>query len=298
MEVSADDLRLLLAVARTGRKVTAGSALGLDRTTVSRRIQRLERALDATLLVRAADGWELTHLGQRIVERAAPIEEIMRLVQEETGGADSGLRGTIRIAAPDGFGVSFMAPTVAAVKREHPALVIELVTSARPVASRGAGYDMIVSIGAPPIGRLLTERLTPYALGLYASRDYLDRASPIRTRKDLSEHAFVFYVDSLLSVGELDLMRSFSGTGVGLASTNVLAQLEATRHGAGIGLLPGFLAEPAADLVPVLADEVSFELDFLLSYHAESRELPAVQAIRGELLSQVEARRHELIPAR
>lgn len=297
MDLSADDLRLLLAVARTGRMTTAGSALGLDRTTVGRRIKRLEQSLDATLLVRAADGWELTHLGQIIAERAAPLDEMLRQVREDAGQGGDSLRGTIRIAAPDGFGVSFVTPAIAAVKRAHPELVIELVTSARPVAARGAGYDLIVSIGAPPLGRLVTEPLTPYTLGLYASRDYLARGDRIRSRDDLSRHAFVFYVDSLLSVGELDLMQSFSGTGVGVASTNVLAQLEATRRGAGIGLLPGFLAEPHAELGRVLAAEVRFELDFLLSYHAESRELPAIQAIREELRSEIAARGSELMPA-
>lgn len=296
--MNVDDLRLLLALARTGRMISAGAALGIDHTTVSRRIRRLEKSLGATLVQRGSDGWELTEIGRSVVDRAAPLDVLVQQVRDIASGENGTLRGTVRIAAPDGFGVSFLTPAIATVLAEHPHVSVELVTSTRPLSSRGAGFDLSVSIGVPSGGRLATEVLTPYSLALYASRDYVALHSPIAAVDDLGEHILIFYVDSLLSVAELDLTRSFSGLRVGFGSTNVAAQLEATKHGIGVGLLPCFLGEPEPELVPVLQDEVRFELSFSLSARRDSAELPAVRAIREALHAEVAARRSELVPPR
>lgn len=297
LELNADDLRLLLAVTRTGRMASAGVLLGLDHTTVSRRIKRLERSLNATLLTRGSDGWELTLLGKQIAESAAPIDDIVQRVREVAAGQEAGLRGTIRIAAPDGFGVSIAAPAIAAVLRSHPGISIELVTSTRPLSSRGAGFDMTISIGVPQTGRLSNELLTTYSLGLYESDRYHATHPPIEEIEDLGDHLLIFYVDSLLSVAELDLIRNFSGLRVGFASTNVLAQVEATRASVGIGLLPCFLAEREPDLVRILSKKVQFELNFSLSIRPESRSLEAVRVLRNALKEEIRDRLDELVPS-
>lgn len=69
----ADDFRYLLAVARTGRLITAATMLKVDHTTVSRRITALEKSLGLRLLERGADGWELTAAGRAVAENATPI---------------------------------------------------------------------------------------------------------------------------------------------------------------------------------------------------------------------------------
>lgn len=74
LDVSTDDLRYLLAVARAGRMVSAAALLGVDHTTVKRRIDRLESALGVRLLDRGADGWELTAIGREVAERAGSLE--------------------------------------------------------------------------------------------------------------------------------------------------------------------------------------------------------------------------------
>jgi DNA-binding transcriptional LysR family regulator len=298
LDLNVDDVRLLLAVARTGRMANAGAALGLDHTTVSRRIKRLERSLDASLLTRGSDGWELTALGKRVAESAAGIDDVVQRVRDAASREEAGLRGTVRVAAPDGFGVSFVAPAIAAVLREHPRISVELVTSTRPISSRGAGFDMTVSIGVPQTGRLETELLTPYSLALYATREYLDSHPAIRGFDDLRGHVLIFYVDALLSVAELDLTRNFAGLRVGFASTNVLAQVEATIASAGIGLLPCFLAESNPSLVRILGALVRFELNFSLSVRPPSRDLEAVSVIRDAILGEIAGRREELVPAK
>lgn len=295
-DLHVDDLRVLLAVARAGKLVSAAAALSLDHTTVRRRLDRLERDLGARLLDRGADGWELTEIGRQVAAEAAGLDGVVEQVLRVASGRSDALRGSVRVVAPEGFGVAFATPALARVVAAHPGVSTELVTSTRPLSLRGAGYDIAVTVGAAATSRLLAEPLAEYAIRLYASRAYLENHPVIRTPDDLREHALVYYVDALLSVRELDLTPLLGGMRVSFGSTNVAAQLEATRRGAGIGLLHAFAAHGDPDLVPVLPSEVEFRLQFSLSMRPESRGSTAVETVREALLAEVAARAGELIP--
>lgn len=295
-EVSADDLRYLLAVARVGRLVSAAALLGVDHTTVRRRLDRLESALGTRLLDRGADGWQLTAIGRDVVERAAPLEGLVEQVVAAASGSDA-VRGTVRVGAPEGFGSLFAAPALARVRVENPGIALELVTSTRPLSLRGSGFDLAVTVGASAASRVTAELLTDYALRLYAAPSYLATRPPIRTLADLDGHDLVFYVDALLTVRELDLAAfALQGMSLGFGSTNVFAQVEATRAGAGIGLLHAFMGERATGLVPVLPREVDFRLPFMLSQRPDSPAVDAVAVVREALRREVTERRDALLP--
>lgn len=295
-DVSADDLRVLLAVARSGRLTTAAGLLRVDHTTVRRRLDRLESALGAKLLERGAEGWELTDIGREVAGSAAPLEDaVERAVAAAAGGARE-LRGTVRLVAPEAFAIAFATPALARLRTASPGIAIELIPSTRPLSPRGAGYDLAVTVGPPAGSRMQSEPLAPYAVGLYAARDYLAAHPPIRSVADLAGHDLVFYVDALLTVRELDLAAQLPGMRVGFGSTSAVAQLEATRLGAGVGLLHGFLAEREPTLQRVLPREVDFRLEFSISTRRESRGVAAVAAVREALLDEVSARGDELVP--
>lgn len=295
LDVSTDDLRYLLAVARAGRMVSAAALLAVDHTTVKRRIDRLEAALGVRLLDRGADGWELTAIGREVAERAGSLEQVVEQVVAVASGGDDAVRGTVRIVAPDGFGSLFVAPALARLQRAHPGIVVELVTSTRPLSLRGSGYDIAVTVGSSAASRLTSEVLAPYALRLYASPGYLASHPPIRSFDDLENHDLVFYVDALLTVHELDLAPVLNGMRVGFGSTNVFAQLEATRAGAGVGLLHAFMGERDPGLVPVLPEEVEFRLQFSIATRRESANVEAVALVEKAIRSEVEERAAELL---
>ncbi len=153
-----------------------------------------------------------------------------------------------------------------------------------------------MTIGSGTSSRLTAEPLAPYALRLYASPGYLAGHPPIRSLADLETHTLVFYVDALLTVRELDLAPVLSGMHVGFGSTNVFAQLEATRHGAGIGLLHAFMGERDPGLVPVLPKVVDFRLQFSLSARRDSLNVEPVGVVRDAIRREVRDRAGELIP--
>ncbi|TQC50154.1 LysR family transcriptional regulator [Rhodococcus sp. WS4] len=295
--IRADDLRYLLAVARSGRRRSAAMDLGVDHTTVSRRVKALEKALDVRLLQRSADGWELTDVGRAVAEKARLIEEAVQEAADVVAGiSENPLRGTIRVTAPDGFGPMFVAPALAKLRMNHPQLVVELITATRQLNLQPAGFDIAVAVGTPISSRLVSERICKYALGLYGSEQYLRDYGEPTTIDELTAHPLIFFVDSLLQVGDLDLQRHLPGVTAKFMSTNIFAHVSATRAGGGIGLLPAFMADQHPDLRRVMVETVDVHLSFSLAARRESLTNPAVQAVRQVLQEEILSRRNELLP--
>lgn len=293
--VRADDLRFLVALANTGRLVAAAAALGVDHSTVSRRIRALERVLRARLIERGADGWELTETGRAVAEHARPIQKAVEQAAMAAGGARPDmLTGTIRITAPDGFGTVFVVPALTQVRKQHPNLNVELITATRQLSLYQSGFDLAIAVGKPEAARLHTELLTEYTLELYATEAYLEAHGEPASAEEFNQHTLIFYVDSLLQVGDLDLTRYLPQVTARFTSTNVFAQVEATRQGAGIGLLPKYLAIRAPELRRVCMPIAPLWLGFTLAVRRDSISRPNVQVVREAIHHQVRIRAHEL----
>ncbi|GAA2597528.1 LysR family transcriptional regulator [Streptomyces axinellae] len=295
-KLRADDLRHLLAVARTGRMVAAADVRGVDHTTVSRRISALEKSLGVRLMERGTEGWVLTDAGKAVSESARAIEDALDRVADVVSGQDTAsLHGTVRVSAPDGFGTVIATPALTRVRRRHPGLQAELITATRQLTLHPSGFDLALAIGRPTGSRLVTEHLTDYTLGLYADREYLDRCGAPESLADLRDHALIFYIESMLQVGALDIGRHLPGLTPAFTSTNVFAQVEATRLGAGIGVLPAFLAH-RAQLQRLLPDEVDIRLPITLAVRREAVTQAAVRAVRDALHHEVTERAADLLP--
>ncbi|CAN7545327.1 MULTISPECIES: LysR family transcriptional regulator [Microbacterium] len=287
----ADDLLVLLAVARTGRYTSAAAHLGLDHTTVARRIAALEDVLGGRVVAQSATGWELTDLGRSAAETGGRIEAALSQLDGGTEPPDP-ISGVVRMSATDGFSAYIAAPAVAALRRDHPRLTVEIVAATRRAAEHRAGLDLEVVVGVPQTRRAHAVKLGTYTLGMYASRDYLDRVGTPSTAAELEQHQLVYFVDSMLQVDALDLPRRLvPRMQDGLTSTNVFVHVEATRAGAGIGLLPCFAADRHHDLVRLLPSVFAEKLPYYLVARPESLRLPAVSALAAALRAQTRASR-------
>lgn len=289
------DLLVLVAVARTGRFSAAAQVLGLNHTTVARRIEALEKAVGDRVLAKGVAGWELTATGLRAF---AAGEQVATAMQRLGGGADgtpASIGGVVRISATDGFSAFFASPAAVAVRRAHPGIRVEIVTATRLASHHRAGLDIEIVVGEPHVHRARSMHIADYRLALYASRSYLARHRAPRSRTDLAEHPLVYFVDAMLQVDELDLARRLvPQMGESVTSTNVFVHVEATRSGAGIGLLPCFMADRNDDLVRVLP-EVSARLSYWLVSRAESLRRPEVAAVIEAIQTEVADRAAELL---
>lgn len=298
MNPNPDDLLILLAVSRSGKFTTAAQALGLNHTTVSRRIAALEKALGGRVLARAAGGWEVTELGAEAVLVAERIEAAVGALGPSHRAPDP-ITGVVRMTATDGFSAYIAAPAVARLRREHPGLSVEIVTVTRRALQQRSGLDIEVVVGTPQVHRAEAIRLGEYRLGMYASRAYLaDNGTP-SSIEELTQHQLVYFVDSMLQVDDLDAPRRLVPTmRDGLSSTNVFVHVEATRAGAGVGFLPCFMADRHADLKRLLPSDFAELLPYWMVLRPDSMRRPAVAAVVQGLREETESRREELLGAK
>ena len=295
MKANPDDLLVLLAVSRSAKFTTAAQALGLNHTTVSRRIAALEKALGGRVLARATGGWELTDLGAQAVQVAEQVEAVMGTLGAE-GQAPDPITGVVRMTATDGFSAYIAAPAVARLRRGHPGLSVEVVTMTRRALQQRSGLDIEVVVGEPQVHRAEAVRLGDYMLGMYASRAYLAEHGTPATVAELNEHPLVYFVDSMLQVDDLDAPRRLvPAMRDGLTSTNVFVHVEATRAGAGIGFLPCFMGDLHGDLVRLLPAEIAELLPYWMVLRPDSLRRPAVAAVVQALREQMGEHRDWLL---
>ena len=292
---SADDLLILLAVGRTGKYTTAADELGLNHTTISRRIAALELAVGGRVLARVSGGWELTELGREALAAAEAVEAAVRSLSTEAGGKRA-LEGVVRISATDGFSAYIAAPAAAAVQREHPNVAVEIVAATRRASQQRSGLDVEVVVGEPTVHRAKALRLGDYCLGLYGSREYLRTHGVPSGVADLHRFPLVYFIDSMLQVDDLDLATSFApAMRESVTSTNVFVHVEATRASAGLGLLPCFMADRHGDLVRVLTDEVAIRLTYWLVTREETLRRPEVSAVVEAIVARMAEQRNVLL---
>ncbi|MFL6845569.1 MAG: LysR family transcriptional regulator [Allosphingosinicella sp.] len=285
-----NDLRAFLAVARSGRLTAAAARLGLDHSTLSRRIAALERSLRARLFDRSPTGYTLTDQGRRLLPAAEEMERLAIGAGDTVGGTSTSVAGTVRIGSPEGFGSYFLAPRIARLKARHPRLKIQLVAAPAVFSLARREADIVVSVSRPPAGRLKVAKLIDYDLGLYAAPAYLRDTPDIASSEDLSRHQFVSYIGELLHFPELDFLQHVAPGGTtSVESSNLVAQLRATLAGAGLCVLPAFLAAEESGLERVLPAEISLTRSLWLTVHQDLAELARVRAAIDFIRDEVEA---------
>lgn len=283
-----DDLRTFLAVARAGKIAPAARALGIDATTIGRRLARLSQSLDSTLFEIAGGERRLTERGQDLLRHAETIESAALAAMDNSGGSPGGPTGQVRLSVAEGFGTWVLAPAVAEFNMQYPGIQLDLVTASGFLNPSKREADMAVMLARPQRGRLVVKRLGNYRLRLYAAKAYLDRAGHPHHPADLRDHVLVGYVPEFIFSPELDYLDEVeAGLKAQLRSTSINVQHRMLSEGAGIGVLPDFIGRRDPQLVPLMSDDVAITRSFWLVTHADLRSLARIKALAGWLAAKV-----------
>ncbi len=207
-----DDIQAFLAISRAGRLTVAAQQMSVDHSTLSRRIAALESALGVRLFDRSSLGFVLTSEGERVLSDAESMESLALCMRHHLDNASIGLTGSVRIGTPEGFGTYFLAPRIAQLSAAHPQLEIELIANPRMFSLSKREANLAVSMTHPAQGRVYAHKFTDYALGVYASKTYLDTHRKIASRCDLLRHPWVGYVENQMWSTELNYLPQISNT--------------------------------------------------------------------------------------
>ena len=285
-----DDLRIFLAAARLGSFSAAAARLAMDGTTVARRLKRLEAAIHGTLFVRSPQGLMLTPAGHRLLDSSAEVERAIEAASETDSAG-----GTVRISASEGFGTEILAPELVGLSRRRPGLRVELVATSGFLSAATRQADIAVTLSPAASERISVERLTDYTLGLYASPAYLNAAGSPGSVAALHGHSLVGYIDDLIYAPELRYLDQVSpGLKPAITSSSVRAQAAMIAAGAGLGVLPCFLAGHNPRLHRVLAETVSLSRTFWVCVHDDLARSQRLRIVAGWLQDVIARRQNDL----
>jgi DNA-binding transcriptional LysR family regulator len=282
-----DGLQVFLAVARTGRVSAAARRLGVEHTTVARRIAALERALGVSLFYRTSRGYLLTPEGQNVVSTAEAMERAALVVEARAARETSGPpAGRVRIAMPPEYGSHWLAPQLGAFRTRYPQIDLQILVGTRQRDLSRGEAELAIQPPRPTQTGMVAVRLGRAAMGLYASKSLIGgKRIRIRNVPDVADWWLFTYTAPFQVLQNAKWFQPLLASArVALQSNSTHALLEAARAGAGIAVLPRFVAREHDELVSVSDDVASH--DILLITHPEVRRDPKVRAT-AEFLKQL-----------
>ncbi|MDV2440437.1 LysR family transcriptional regulator [Acinetobacter gerneri] len=285
MKVDWDHLQFFLVLARAKTLTNAARIIGVEHSTVARRIQALELALGTPLFKREASGYELTLEGLALVPRVEQMEQAFLQIEKP----HQPLQGRVRIGTPEGFGTAFLANLLAEFSKQYPLLTIDLIPVPKMIKLSHREADIVISIDRPKSGPYIITRLSDYCLKIYGSKKYLAENPPIEKLADLTQHRFVNYIDDLIYSPELYCLERIPlQLNANFRSNSILAQQIAVSAGAGLAILPKFLADDKSELEQVLANEVRFTHTFWMLTLVDLQHEPRIKLVWDYLRSQAD----------
>lgn len=241
-----DDLRTVLAVARARSLSGAARALGVEHSTVFRRIEEIERRLGLALFERTRAGYLPNAHGESVAESATLMEAAAFAAERRVLGANTRLEGTIRVATSELLASHALLPVLQGFARAHPRIEVEIAVSNRAVDLNRREADLALrGTNTPPehlIGRVVAE--AHYAVFGVA------RFARGKGRPELASLPWLGYDDGLADLAPARWMReTLPQVRPTLRSDSLMTLLRACAHGLGIAVLPTFAAAQQRELL-------------------------------------------------
>jgi DNA-binding transcriptional LysR family regulator len=286
------DFQFFAAVSRAGGLAPAARELGVNHSTVFRRINALETDLGVRLFERAAGRYVLTAAGEEMMATAARVEEQITALDRRISGRDYRLSGTIRVTTTDTIGLWFVQPYLFQFHQRYPGIQVELIISSEFFSLSKREADIAIRPTQKPPEELVGRRVSNIAWAVYGSHDYLKDKPRLRKPSDLARHAIVCGDDSLAHLPATRWVRTHAPeSAVVHRSNSMMAQLSAVKAGFGLAVLPCFLAEPESTLVRVLSPDASLTSGLWLLTHRDLRDTARIRAFMDFIAQSVRSQR-------
>ncbi len=279
-----DDLRLFLAVARTGSISGAAKKLGVQHSTVSRRMRQFEEKLGTRLIERKTGRYELTQAGENVKEASARIEREVLGVDSALLGQDAQQVGPLKVAALNNMASSVLMPMFASFSKQYPQVELHILVANIDASLSQREADVAIRLTNAPTETLLGKRIVTVASTIYGSRSYLKELlqqggdpkwigveccgfHKSWTRQSSSEQSHNFYSD------DTQLTHS------------------AIREGMGVSILPCFMGDADPELERYCDPDPSFNLGLWVLLHPDLKRTARVLAFRDHMVLAIKEKK-------
>jgi len=289
-----DDVRFFLAVARAGSLSAAARALRVGHVTVGRRITLLEQRLGVTLLNRTPDGFATTSAGEAILRQCTAMETAALDLERIAAGRDMLTTGLVRVTTTEAIAYQLVAPVIAALRRTHPELQVDLIVGVRSLDIARSDADLAVRLARPSASDLVCRRLGNVGFSLYASKRYLAKSGTPKRGQGLGGFDLISFTGAPAAMSPFFMGESLDGARIALRCDNPLIQLKAAADGAGIAELACFLGDSSPELVRVWPNEAPARRTAWLILHQHLRRSARVRTVSAAITEAFSRQRKTL----
>ena len=288
-----DDLKHLLAVARHGSTLAAGRALGLDQSTVQRRLTALERRFGQALVQRQPSGYRLTEFGQALLLPAERVEDAVARFKQALATAAAEVAGIIRVTCPEPIVYRItQSNLLERFSQRHPALQVHFVMSDKTIDLAKGEADVALRSGDTDDAELVGRKIGDSIWAVYASQTYLALHGRPQRVEDLAHHALVGFDDTMAKHRISAWLRAIAPDAVLVAgSSSVLGLVYSAKAGIGVAALPIALGDAEPDLVQVIGPVAALTRSWRLLTTPELRHTPRVAAFFDFIVSEIDTLR-------
>lgn len=274
-----DDLRIVLAIARAGDLRKAAAALGVNHSTMFRRLTALEASLGSKLFERLVTGYRATDSGQRLLEAAERMETEALALDRDLTGRDTRLTGTVRVTASETLAFGALAGEIAQFRGRHPGIAVELMVDNRMLDLSRREADIAFRAARPAEGDLFGRKLADVVWRFYAAPAYLDARGKPRTLRDLDKHDVIGWGEATQPTKAAAwLAKNLTKAPAGYRTGSLVNQMLAAKAGIGLALLPTYLGGNEAGLAPVMAPLADLRTELWLVTHRSLKDTARVRA--------------------
>lgn len=286
-----DKLRIFHAAAEAGSFTHAGDALNLSQSAVSRQVSALEKDLQTPLFHRHARGLMLTEQGEDLFRTVSEVISKLDATRSRLTDSRERPKGELRITTNLGFGTGWLTPHLKEFLDSYPDVKVKLLLTDGDLDLGMREADVAIRLREPEQPDLIRRRLFAIAYHMYASPAYIRRHGQPRTLDEMEQHRLLGL--SVAGASYIDNLNAHLNLGRGAKNprpadftvNNLPALFRAVNEGLGIATLPDYLVGPDSDLVMLMPDTTTPELDVYFVYAEEMKNVARVQVFRDYLVA-------------
>jgi DNA-binding transcriptional LysR family regulator len=284
-----DDLRYVLAVSRAGSALRAAAALGVNQTTVLRRLDALEAALGVPVFERRTSGQVLTRAGRLVAEAAERMEDEARGLDSALAAQRRTVTGSVRFTTSEVLAGRLVTPCMRAFHALYPGVPVELITADERLDIARGEADVALRAAARPEGAgIVAQRMPDLDWTVYCSRAYAAERGLPTTREALRGHDVVGLEGRMGQLpGGRWLSAATPGSAVPVRSNSFVSLVSNLKAGLGLGALPTIIGDAEADLVRCLPPPPELKAELWLIVREDLKGEPHVRAFTDFLASYV-----------
>jgi DNA-binding transcriptional LysR family regulator len=274
-----DNLRYVLMVANKGSISAAARELGVNRSTVLRRIDRFQEDLDCHIFKRSAEGYALTLEAEKMISAAREVEATLFDLQRQLAGRELRLEGELRVTTTDTFMLSLLARPLASFRQHYPHIVVDLMVTNQVLDLTRRDADIAIRPTQHPEAGFVGRKLRDIEFSVYTSKVNTGTES-----QDWRDAEWVGVTESLYRspIGSW-FDQNVDPDQVVIRCDTLVAVRACAEQGMGMALLPTILGDTSSQLVPIDRAPIGFTTGLWLLTHPDLVRSARVSAFMDHL---------------